>query len=60
MCITPQKPAAIISGRAALFNYHTGLAVNAMGSSIFVADTYDNMIREVYCAGKNSLCVISL
>ena len=42
-----------LRGRVAQFNNHFGLAVNKMGSLMYVADTYDNIVRQLYCeAGK--------
>jgi len=38
------------TGRVAQFNYHTGIAVNTIGSLMFVADTGQNLVRLVYCA----------
>ena len=37
-------------GRIAQFNYQTGLAVNNYGSLMYVADTAQNLVRQIYCA----------
>jgi len=37
------------TGRVAQFNFHTGIAVNTLGSLMFVADTGQNLVRLVYC-----------
>jgi hypothetical protein len=50
LCVVPQKPAAIYGGRDALFNYQTGLAVNRQGNMMYIADTNDNMVRQMYCS----------
>ena len=50
LCVEPQKPAVIYGGRDALFNYQTGLAVNKQGSLMYIADTNDNMVRQMYCS----------
>ena len=46
-CFEPGGPA--LPGRLAQFNGNTGLAVNRMGSLIYTADTYDNIVRQLYC-----------
>jgi len=43
-------PPVYQAGRVAQFNWQTGLAVNTIGSLIFVADTGQNLIRQVYCS----------
>ena len=49
-------PPVYQAGRVAQFNWQTGLAVNTIGSLIFVADTGQNLIRQVYCSsGERAL-----
>jgi len=38
------------AGRVAQFNAQTGFAVNSLGSLMFVADSGQNLIRQVYCS----------
>jgi hypothetical protein len=38
------------SGKIAQFNYPTGLALSSYGQLMFVADTGQNLIRQIYCA----------
>jgi hypothetical protein len=37
------------TGRIAQFNYQTGLAVSNYGNLMYVADTSQNLIRQIYC-----------
>jgi len=43
------------SGRIAQFNYQTGLAVTNYGNLMYVADTSQNLIRQIYCAAGYNL-----
>lgn len=46
-CFTPGQGA--LPGRVAQFNNQIGLAVNQRGSLMYVADTLDNVVRQIYC-----------
>ena len=48
-CFTPGE--GPLSGQDAQFNKPYSIAINKAGSMMFVADTYDNIIREIYCEG---------
>jgi DNA-binding beta-propeller fold protein YncE len=37
------------TGKVGQFNYQTGLAVNTVGSLMFVADTGQNLVRLIFC-----------
>jgi sugar lactone lactonase YvrE len=38
------------SGKIAQFNNQIGLAMSTSGELMFVADTGQNLIRQIYCA----------
>ena len=53
-------PPVYQAGRVAQFNSQTGLAVNIIGSLMFVADTGQNLIRQVYCSSGEPVLAPSM
>ena len=55
-CFNPD--AGALSGTVAQFYGQTGLAINKAGSLFFVADTDDQIVRQIYCSkGTGNFCV---
>ena len=55
--------AVVYSGENAQFYYNYGLAVSYDGSVVFVADVYENTIRQLSCNGtlmNFTLCYLFL
>jgi sugar lactone lactonase YvrE len=51
LCFIPGSQA--LAGNLSHFYYQTGIAVSKSGQAMFIADTLDNVVREVYCETGN-------